>query len=69
MGIQHLKTPPHTPQHNGTAERRHKHIVDTGFTLLHQAKLPHKYWSYAFQSAVYLINRLPTIILNFAFPL
>ena len=26
-GIQHLKTPPHTPQHNGTAERRHKHML------------------------------------------
>lgn len=68
LGIQHLKTPPHTPQHNGMAERRHKHIVDTGLTLLYQAKVPHKYWSYAFQTAVYLINRLPTPILNFSSP-
>lgn len=37
-GIQHFKTPPHTPQHNGMAERRHKHIISTGLILLHQAK-------------------------------
>lgn len=30
-----------------------------------QAKLPYKYWSHAFQTAVYLINRLPTPILDF----
>ena len=66
MGIQYLKTPPHIPQHNCTVERRHKHIIDTGPTLLHQAKLPHKYWSYAFQIPIYLINRLSTRILAFA---
>ena len=68
LGIQHLKTPPHTPQHNGTAERRHKHIVDTGLTLLHEANISNKYRSYAFQTTVFLINRLPTSILNFSSP-
>ena len=56
VGTQHLKAPPHTPQHNVIAERRHKHIVDTGLTLLHQAKIPHKYWSCVFQTVAYLIN-------------
>ena len=56
------------PQYNGTAKRRHKHIVDTGLTLLHQAKVPLKYWSYAFQTVIYLINRLLTLILNFPTP-
>lgn len=28
-GISHLTTPPHTPEHNGYAERRHRHIVET----------------------------------------
>jgi hypothetical protein len=62
-GINHLQTPPHTPQHNGAAERRHRHLVETGLTLLQTASFPSKYWSYAFQTAVYLINRLPTPIL------
>lgn len=32
-GIAHLTTPPHTPEHNGLSERRHRHIVETGLSL------------------------------------
>jgi histone deacetylase 1/2 len=39
-GISHLTTPPHTPEVNGTAERRHRHVVETGRALLHHANLP-----------------------------
>lgn len=67
MGVQHLKTPSHTLRHNGTTERRHQHIVYTGL-ILHQAKLPHKYCSHAFQTVIYLINRFPTPLLNFSSP-
>ncbi|KAG8503053.1 hypothetical protein CXB51_000809 [Gossypium anomalum] len=49
---------------NGVAERKHRHIVETGFTLLAQANLPMKYWGYAFCSAIHLINRLPTPVLK-----
>lgn len=59
-GISHFTSSPHTPEHNGIAERKHRHIVETGLTLLHQASLPTKYWTYAFAAAVYLINRLPS---------
>ena len=67
-GISHLTTPPHTPQHNGMAERRHRHITNTGLTMLHQASLPLSFWPYAFQTATYLINRLPTPILQLKSP-
>jgi histone deacetylase 1/2 len=59
-GITHLTSPPHTLELNGTAERRHRHIVETGRTILHHANLPPKFWSYAFTTAAYLINRMPT---------
>jgi len=58
--ISHLTSPPHTPEHNGFAERRHRHIVETGLSLLTHASLPRIFWSYAFATAVYLINRMPT---------
>jgi len=61
-GISHFTTAPHTPQQNGTVERRHRHIVDTGMTLLHHASALSTYWTYALATTVYLINRLPTIL-------
>ncbi|GJV96906.1 retrovirus-related pol polyprotein from transposon RE1 [Tanacetum coccineum] len=67
-GISHLTSPPHTPEHNGTAERRHQHIVETGLSLLHFSSLPFHYWSHVFQAAVYLINRLPSSVLSFKSP-
>ena len=63
-GISHLTSPPHTPEHNGYSERRHRHIVETGLSLLSHASMPLSYWPYAFSTAVYLINRLPTPTLN-----
>ena len=64
-GISHYTTPPHTPEQNGIADR---HIVETGLSLLHYAKLPLHYWSHAFQTVIYLINRLLTTILNHKIP-
>lgn len=47
-GITHLTTPPHTPEHNSYAERRHRHIVETGLTLLHHASIPLTFRPFAF---------------------
>ncbi|BAB10876.1 polyprotein [Arabidopsis thaliana] len=63
-GISHLTSPPHTPEHNGLAERKHRHIVETGLALLTHASLPKTFWTYAFATAVYLINRMPTEVLQ-----
>ena len=58
-GIIHQFTCPHTSQQNGVAERKHRHIVDMSLTLMSQSSLPFCYWSYAFSTAIFLINRLP----------
>lgn len=63
-GIQHLVSPPYTPQHIASVECRHQHIVETGLSFLHKASLPLSFWPHAFQTAVYLINRLPTPFLH-----
>ena len=67
-GITHYTTAPHTPQQNGVSECRHRHLVEIGLTLLHDAHLDFSYWPYAFQIASYLINRQPTPLLQEKLP-
>ena len=38
--------------------------METGLTLLAQAHLPLKFWWNAFYTATFLINRVPTLVLN-----
>lgn len=46
-----LLPPPHTHEKKGIAERRHRNIVETGLSLLHDANLPLTFWTHAFQTA------------------
>ena len=39
-GIQHQLSCPYSPQQNGVLERKHKQIVESGLSMLHQSKLP-----------------------------
>ena len=64
IGISFRHPCPHTHKQNGKVERKHRHVVETGLTLLAQASLHLKYWWHVFTSAVFLINCLPTPILN-----
>ncbi|KAM1941073.1 hypothetical protein ACFX13_028698 [Malus domestica] len=67
-GILHHKSCPYTPQQNGLAERKNRHITETAVTLLQQASLPPKFWYHACATAVYLINRMPTPVLAMQSP-
>ncbi|KAK1412849.1 hypothetical protein QVD17_34395 [Tagetes erecta] len=60
LGIIHRLSCPHTSEQNGVVERRHRHVVETGLTLLAQSHAPQKFWHFAFGTAVYLINRMPS---------
>jgi hypothetical protein len=68
VGIVHCITCPYIHEQNGIAEQKIRHIVDTGLTLLSHASLPLKFWGYAFEVAVSLINNLPTHSLHQASP-
>jgi len=63
-GIIHRISCPYTSEQNGIVERKHRHVVESGLTLLAHSHLPNKYWVDAFLTAIYLINRLPTPTLN-----
>lgn len=68
-GILHKVSCPHSHEQNDIAERKHRHIVESGLTLLAQASLPLKFWDEAYRSAVFLINRMPTHYLGHISPL
>jgi len=53
-----------TPQQNGRVERKHRHILNVGRALLFQSKLPPSFWAYAIHHVVFLINRVPTPLLQ-----
>lgn len=69
IGITHLVSCPHAHQQNGAAERKHRHIIEVGLSLLSQASMPLKFWDEAFLAVVYLINRTPSKVINFSTPL
>lgn len=66
--ILHRATCPYSHQQNGSVERCHRHIVETGIFLLSHASIPQKYWANAFQTAVFLIDCMPTLVLNHKSP-
>nr|CAN65250.1 hypothetical protein VITISV_007535 [Vitis vinifera] len=63
-GIHHQLSCPYTPAQNGRAERKHRHVTETGLTLLFHSHLSPRFWVDAFSTATYIINRLPTPLLG-----
>ena len=55
VGIVHHVSCPHAHQQNGSAERKHRHIVEVGLAILANASMPLKFWDEAFLTATYLI--------------
>ncbi|KAK2354846.1 putative mitochondrial protein [Trifolium repens] len=62
-GIIHESSCVKTPQQNGIAERKNRHLLDQTRAILFQNKVPKKYWGEAVLTASYLINRLPSSVL------
>jgi len=63
-GIVHQMSYPETPQQNDRVERRHQHILNVSRALMIQSKVPKCFWTHSVLHAVYIINRVPTPLLN-----
>ena len=63
-GIIHQSSCAHTPQQNGVAERKNRHLVETARTLLLHSNVHFRFWGNAVLTACYLINRMPSSVLH-----
>ena len=62
--IHFQKSCPCTPEQNGVAERKHRLIIETAHTFLHDANLPGQFWSDAAYATIFIINWLSTPLLD-----
>jgi hypothetical protein len=69
IDIAHQVSCPHAHQENGSAERKHRHIIEVGLSLLANASMPLKFWDEAFITTTYLINRIPCKVIHHQTPL
>jgi hypothetical protein len=68
QGIIHQTTCPETPPQNGVAERKNCHLLEVARSLMFQMNVPKYLWSEAVMTATYLINQMPSRILNMKSP-
>lgn len=69
LGILHQTTCLGTPEQNGVAERENRHLLEVARALLFTMNVPKTFWLDAVQTAAFLINRMPSRVLNFQSPL
>ena len=67
-GTIHETTCSDTPKQNGVAELKNCHLLEVVRASLIEAHMTLSYWGHALTSAAYLINRVPSNIIDFRTP-
>jgi len=68
-GILHQTSYVGTPQQNGVSKRKNRDLLEKTRAIMLQMHVPKGFWSYGVLTAIYLINRLPSRVLDFKSPL
>ncbi|BBH01574.1 transposable element gene [Prunus dulcis] len=68
VGLERQLTVAYSPQQNGVAERKNRTVMEMARAMMHEKKIPLKFWAEAVNTAVYLQNRSPTSALDNSTP-
>ena len=68
-GIQHQSTCRNTTKQNGIAERKNKHLLEVARAIMFSMYVLKYLWGDTVLTASYLINRMPTRVLDYITPL
>jgi len=63
-GIQRKYSCSYSPQQNGVAKRKNKHIAEIARAMLNEKNLPNYFSAEAVATTVYIMNRTPTMIVH-----
>ncbi|KAH9726925.1 hypothetical protein KPL70_008466 [Citrus sinensis] len=66
--ICHQYTCANTPQQNGVAERKNRHLAEICRSMLHAKNVPGRFWAESMRTAAHVINKLPQPRLEFVSP-
>ena len=66
--LQHGTSCVDTPSYNEVAERKNIHLLETARALLFQMHVPKHFWADVVSTACFLINKMPSSVLNWATP-
>lgn len=67
-GTVHQTSNVHRPQQNGMEKRKHRHLLNVARALHFQTNLPIQFCRYSLLTATYLLNRIPSFVLNYKTP-
>ena len=63
-GLIHQTSCPNTPQHNGVAEWKNRKLLEMTRAMIFDVQVPTWFWPEAVTTSAYLLNMLPSQILN-----
>jgi len=63
-GIQKKYSCSYSPQQNGVAERKNRHIVEIARAMLNEKNLQNYFWAEVVVIAIYIMNRTPTVAVH-----
>ena len=66
--IEHQTSCVNTPEQNGVAERKNRHLLEVARSLMFTMNVPKFLWGEAIKTATYLINRMPLRVLGYKTP-